>query len=417
MDFSLSSSLVGSAVSNPDKLALDLQFAADKTITARKGPTPVFTRASSGRFVGSNGLIQSAGTNVARFDHDPVSLACKGLLIEESRTNVCLQSENLATSWSGIGRTISSDFATAPDGLTTADKLVENTSGGLHGIFQSPTTVSGSTYIGSMYVKAAGRNFATIYTGATPANGRFISIPADGTGTVLGLYNANPSTVTLQYVGNGWYRVTILIVSSGSGTSLEIYSAISGTNSSYTGDGSSGILVWGAQVELGSFPTSYIPTTTASVIRSADVCSIDGGDFASIWNGVDTTMFFRGSRIANQTSQTNWELTSGASATSVASDRGSATERIAANAVGIMTRVAFTTLTEYKIAAALKASDYAVSFNGASAVTSSNAFVLTLNRMTIGMGRSNASQLNGWVHSIKSYKKRLSNAKLQTLTV
>jgi len=101
MDFSLSSSLVGSAVSNPDKLALDLQFAADKTLTARKGPTPAFTRGSSGRFVGSNGLIQSAGNNVARFDHDPVTLACKGLLIEESRTNVALYSGALVigTGW------------------------------------------------------------------------------------------------------------------------------------------------------------------------------------------------------------------------------------------------------------------------------------------------------------------------------
>jgi len=124
MDFSLSSSLVGSAVSNPDKLALDLQFATDKTLTARKGPTPAFTRASSGTFVGSNGLIQSAGTNVARFDHDPVTLACKGLLIEESRTNLLRQSENFGTTWSAsqlntTGIPAYLNVATAPDGTTT----------------------------------------------------------------------------------------------------------------------------------------------------------------------------------------------------------------------------------------------------------------------------------------------------------
>jgi hypothetical protein len=128
-------------------------------------------------------------------------------------------------------------------------------------------------------------------------------------------------------------------------------------------------------------------------------------------------MFFRGSRIANQAGQTNWDLSSGTQATSIASDRGATTERIVANAIGIMTIPAFTTLTEYKIAAALKTGDYAVSFNGASAITSSSAFVLTLDRMTIGLSRTNAGQLNGWIHSMKFYKKRLPNAKLQALTV
>ena len=242
MDFSLSSSLVGSAVSNPDKLALDLQFATDKALTARKGPTPAFTRGSGATFVDSDGLVKYGAENII------------------------LQSENFsAANWSKFGSTISSDLAAAPDGTITADKLVESTSGGLHGTFQNPTTTSGVTHIGSCYIKAAGRNFAVVYTGAFPANGRYISIPADGTGTVLGLFSANPSNVTLQYVGNGWYRVTILIVSSGAGTSLEIYSAISGTNSSYTGDGTSGVLIWGAQLERFSSARTYIPTTTSAV--------------------------------------------------------------------------------------------------------------------------------------------------------
>jgi hypothetical protein len=129
-------------------------------------------------------------------------------------------------------------------------------------------------------------------------------------------------------------------------------------------------------------------------------------------------MFFRGSRIANQTGQTNWGLGFGTTAaTSIASDRGVSTERIVANAIGIITTPVFTTLTEYKIAAALKTGDYAASFNGASAITSSSAFVLTLDRMTIGMSRTSAGQLNGWIHSMKFYKKRLPNAKLAQLTV
>lgn len=97
MDFSLSSSLTGNAVLSNDKLSLDLQFAADKTLTARKGPTPVFTRASTATFVGSNGLIQSAAINAPRIDYNPVTLECRGLLMEQSRTNLVFPSATLTT--------------------------------------------------------------------------------------------------------------------------------------------------------------------------------------------------------------------------------------------------------------------------------------------------------------------------------
>ena len=74
---------------DPYSLSLDLQFATDKTLTARKGPDPVLTRASTATFIGSDGLIQSAAINQARFDHDPANPSvCRGLLLEEQRTNL-----------------------------------------------------------------------------------------------------------------------------------------------------------------------------------------------------------------------------------------------------------------------------------------------------------------------------------------
>ena len=93
----LSNSLVGGGSMNPDKLSLDLNFAVDKTLTARKGPTPTFTRGSTATFIGSNGLIQSSSIDGPRFDHDPITLACKGLLIEESRFNLIFPSDTLTT--------------------------------------------------------------------------------------------------------------------------------------------------------------------------------------------------------------------------------------------------------------------------------------------------------------------------------
>ena len=331
MKYAIGNMLNGAGGLNPDGLSLDLQFATDKTLTARKGPTPVLTRATTGTFIGSNGLIQTASINVARFDHNPTTLVCKGLLIEESRSNILFPSATLTTQ-------------------TTEEEVraVEHT----------------LSFYGTGTIVLSGAKVATVTgTGAYPTRTTLTFIP---TATLL----------TLTVTGS----------------------------------------VTKAQLEEGAFATSYIPTTTGVLTRSADVCSITGGNFTSIWNGVDATMFFRGSRIANQTLQTNWDISSGTTATSIASDRATSTERIVANAVSIMSATAFSTLAEYKIATALKTGDYAASFNGASVVTSASAFVLTLNKMTIGMNRNSGGQLNGWVHSVKFYKKRLSNAKLQTLT-
>jgi len=114
MQYVLGNMLNGGGI-NPDGLSLDLQFAADKTMTPRKGPRPDFTRGSTGTFVGSNGLIQTAAVNAARFDHDPVTLASRGLLIEESRTNLYERSAEFNDSfWTKTRSSISSNAPTSP---------------------------------------------------------------------------------------------------------------------------------------------------------------------------------------------------------------------------------------------------------------------------------------------------------------
>jgi hypothetical protein len=417
MKYALGNMLNGAGSLNPDGLSLDLQFAADKTLTARKGPTPVFTRASTATFVGSNGLIQPVLFNGPRFDHDPVTLASKGLLIEESRTNSWTLSEALgAFPWSVTNTTTAtSNNTTSPDGLTTAEKFTVGSTTQEYGFNRNTFSfVSGTAYSIGFFFKAdqiTRINIITNNQALLPINAIF---NLTGSGSIVG---TPIGTASIQRFPNGWYRCSVSATALLNGITSVRVAAVSGTSISYPGNSVDSFWAWGAQLEAGSFPTSYIPTTTASVVRSADVCSITGANFSEIWSGVDATMFFRGSRIANQAGQTNWDLSSGTSATSIASDRGATTERIVANAIAIISTAAFTTLTGYKIAAALKTMDYAVSFNGASAITSSSAFVLTLDRMTIGMSRTNAGQLNGWIHSIKFYKKRLPNAKLAQLTV
>jgi hypothetical protein len=409
MQYVLGNMLNGGGI-NPDGLSLDLQFAADKTLTARRGPTPVFTRGSTGTFVGSNGLIQSAAVNAARFDHTSAGV-CRGLLIEESRTNLSSRSEEFNdVSWTKFGATISPNATTSPDGAMTADSIVENTSTSVHGTFRSIPTISGTIYTYSIFVKANGRNFALIYSDASGSSGRYVSIPADGTGVVLGNYNANNAIVSMQYLSDGWYRVSQVVTASTASTSIEIYPFINGTATSYLGDGTSGIHVWGAQLEAGSFATSYIPTTTAPLARSADVCSITGGDFNSFYNQPEGTVIVHGDSASGNGSR--WCGTSPARAFELFGKTGLTyfeSSGSTTNSIGAITLPT-------KFGLACKLNDFQGVRNGTLGGADTNATMPS--PTTFNFGNLNAvDYLNGCIVSLRYYKKRLPNAKLAQLTV
>ena len=100
--------------------SLDLDFANTRCLD----PRITFSRASTATFVGADGLIQTAATNVARFDHDPVTRESLGLLVEEARTNLITYSEQLNnTGWFKNLVTVSANAGVAPDGTFTADQV------------------------------------------------------------------------------------------------------------------------------------------------------------------------------------------------------------------------------------------------------------------------------------------------------
>ena len=411
MNYSLGNMLSGGGSLNADKLSLDLQFAADKTLTARKGPTPAFTRASTATFVGSNGLIQSAAINGARFDHDPITLDCKGLLIEESRTNNLVRSEDFGTTWTQTNISVSSDVAVAPDGNTTADKIIENTASGIHGVDQS-TTFTAIPYTLSFYAKKDERIWVRAFLSGLSST--WFNVDNGTVGTV-----ASGFTASIVDAGNGWYRCSITgTASAGTSTSGVRIATGDGLNT-YLGDGTSGIFLWGAQLEQGSFPTSYIPTTTASVVRSADVCSITGSDFTGFYNQSDGTMLVNaftpanGDRtvVATDDNTANEMIrlrTEGTNPFFKVTDGGS--ELVAIDSGTVVANTAF------KLVGAYKLDDFASSINGGAAVTDTSGTIPTVDRIRIGAGQS-GNTMCGCISSLRYYKKRLADAKLQALTV
>ena len=405
--------LNGAGGLNPDGLSLDLQFATDKTLTARKGPTPVFTRASTATFVGSNGLIQSAAINAARFDHDPVTLACKGLLIEEGRINSILQSEDFGTSWTAISASVSVNSATSPDGLVKADKLILDLLS-VTGRVQQTTTLTGS-HTFSVFLKVGEWGWAFI-TPSASVGGVWFNL-SNGT---IGTQQAGCVGSIVSY-GNGWYRCSVTLTGTGAPSSTRV-TPTNADNTITAGDGTSGIYAWGAQLEAGAFPTSYIPTTTASLARSADVCSITAGAFSGFWNNNEGAVFASGDPRGSGSSATILMANSGANANQIAIDRAATTIKFGIANSGSYTasiQQNSTNASFVKIAGSYATNDARSALNGVLGTPDTSVIVPTnLIRLNIGSaGLASQEFANGCIFAIRYFRKPLSNAKLQSLTV
>jgi len=164
-----------------------------------------------------------------------------------------------ATNWVAENCTIAVNAIAAPDGTLTADKLVENSANGSHDLQQGGIpSITGQM---SVYAKAAGRTRILIYD-ATSGTGYGFDLT---TGTTFAVSGIPPGSATIQDAGNGWWRCSLACVGA---TTIGVYTC-NGTIYSYAGDGVSGVYLWGAQVNKGSVPTAYLPTTTAARVGLA----------------------------------------------------------------------------------------------------------------------------------------------------
>jgi hypothetical protein len=177
--------------------------------------------------------------------------------------------------WAKSGSTISADASTAPDGTTTADKIVETATTATHGVNPATFTFAATTaYTASVYVKAAERTWVYMQfsSAAFVSNTRAWFNLSDGTTSQV-----QNSTATITSVGNGWYRCTLSATSVAGGVSTTplVMGASTGTGvSSYAGDGTSGILVWGAQLETSSTASAYQRVTDQYNVTEANVPSV-----------------------------------------------------------------------------------------------------------------------------------------------
>lgn len=315
-----------------DYPTLDLNFAATKTLD----PRITFTRASSGSYFDSNGLIQIAAINTPRFDHNPFTGESLGLLIEEQRTNLLLNSATLST--------------------------------------QSVTVVN-TAYTLSFY----------------------------GTGSIV-LSGVHSATVN----GSGTFPTRTTLTFTPTAGTLTL--TVSGT-------------VQYAQLEVGNFATSWIPTTGASATRAADIAVMTGTNFSS-WYRQDEGTILAEYRylVAGITNQCPFSLDNGTSNETIVT--ASATpniDRILSSSGGVYQanfgNYNFTAGQLIKRVVSIKFNDAATTANGATVSTDNSYIIPTPTQLVIGAaGYFISSRINGHIKRVAYFNRRIVNSELQILT-
>jgi hypothetical protein len=402
---------------------LDLLFAADKSLTAYTGPTPSYSRASTGTYFNASGVLTTAAVNAPRFNHvyNGSSWVSKGLLVEEQRTNNLRQSNSFSTTWVLLDGAVVANSGTSPDGTNNAWKMNElATTTHAHGIYQT-LTIPGGACTWSIYAKAGERSWLQFLSYNSTTNFPTWFNLSNGTvGT-----NAAGNTATITPVGNGWYRCSI--TRSAGADYAQFYTANGDNNGSYLGEVGKGIYIYGAQIETGAFPTSYIPTTTAAVTRSADVCQITGTDFSGFWNASEGSLVYEADSSSNvignhfvflvSDGTFNNQYQSSRSQNNAYTDvgfwvkNGNVWQALINTSAGAWLQGATS-----KDAMAYKVDDFAFSDDGSAVLTDASGTLPTVNRMEIGGSSLISAALNGHIARLRYYPVRIPNATLQVLS-
>lgn len=356
-----------------------LQGSLDARVTfARADATTCAT------YFDATGKLATAAANVPRFDYDPVTLLPRGLLIEESRQNLLLQSRDMTQAvWSLTGSTTAAQNAVGLDGVANSCSTV-TASAATHARGQVISVTASTSYVFSFYAKRG-----------TMTDMKYSVYNVTGAADII------PATSYYSQTNSSTFsRITVAFTTPVGCTSVNVYllrdSGVTGT-----------AIFDCAQLEVGAFATSIIPTTTTTLTRAADSASMTGTNFSSWFNASAGTFVVEATADTGAFSVTKhaFQLNNGG---------------ISSNQLGVSYIyqsafvIADSPTSATKSAVAISANDYAIC-NGGGAVRTGTGAMVTWDRVYLGAAY-NGNYANCHVRSLRYYPTRLANATLQALT-
>ena len=382
-----------------------------------------FTRASTATRFNASGLIESVASDVARIDYNPSPLALRGLLIEGARTNLLTYSEDLSNAaWTKSGASTGSPVSAKGVSLSL---LVEDSATSTHQAQQGVSFTSGSTYSVSVLAKAKERSRFALTLGASAfsgfAIGDFDLVAQTATST-----GGTAAACSITSIGDGVFRCVVTATATAT-AAANVFMQLSNGSTTYTGNGTSGMYFGAVQAELGAIPSSYIPTTSATVTRAAEVCKIATTLFPATAQG-PYTIFAKGIMPLNNASDVNRVIAS-LSTNSFAESRyfsrtGAGSGAVIANNVtassgnAAVGNVAVSALSALKAAARFDLNNTNAAINGTLGTNDTTcAYPSAPTQLNIGnLQDAGTSHWHGWIQQIAVIPVALTNAQLQAVT-
>lgn len=433
-----------------ERLGASLDFKNDQVLVRGGGLVPnvlgtvqqaidasviAYTRATGASRVNASGLLETVSSGVWRRQYDPLTLSPLGYLPEPARTNLELYSDDFANAaWTKTSVTITSDAYTSPAGPTSMDRAEETGAGALLLSAAAVTVVAGSTYTTTRYFKRGNCDWVRITVGSS---GSFTSSVRAWFNLATGAVGSQIAALwtyvshSIEDVGGGIYRcrLTYTVVTN---TTLYVATCSASADSSLVkadigGGAGVGVQygVWGAQSELGAYPTSYIPTTSATVTRNADDMTSPLSKLP--FNAAAGTIITTAQPPHDETSTiaATWMLDAGSSANCIRTYNGTAGNKartgnvqISSSSVAAIVSANNVSAARFKEAFTWAANDFELVANGSSQGTDPSGALPTPTTLRIGrlLNGADVNWLASPIESLVHIPRRLTSAEMITRT-
>ena len=378
------------------------------------------TRESRATRVNKEGLIEVVGNDVPRIDYTDSTEGV--LLLEPQRTNLITYSEDFSDAyWTKSGVSLTDGFI-SPDGTSNAFKLIEDGTNAFHGFYQNANI---SLPIGkitmSIFVKANGRDYFQLRTGsAAGITGAPLYANFDLTNDSVTATSSGVNDAKIESYTNNWKKISIsFTITSGSSASLvfqPITTSSAAIGETYQGDGTSGVYIYGAQLEQGSYPTSYIPTNGSTVTRLADAANGSGN--SEVFNDSEGVLFADIAALANDGNARRISISDGSSSNNVYLSCRATANQVRANISGSYDKtITISDVLLYgKLLIKYKSGDISFWVNGFEVDASTSSISLSgLNTLNFDGGLG-FQDFYGKTKEIAYYDEILTDEELETLT-